>query len=69
MISRPMNLGVMVGVLYEWSDEERKLIEKVENQFQILVYHVIRNVTNAGILTQCSLSLLMKKNGRRRGRR
>lgn len=45
-----MNLGVMVGVLYEWSDEERKLIEKVENQFQILVYHVIRNVTNAGIL-------------------
>ena len=49
-VSRPTNLGVMVGVLYEWSDEERKLIEKVENQFQILVYHVIRNVTNAGIL-------------------
>lgn len=49
-VSRPMNLGVMVGVLYEWSDEERMLVEKVENQFQILVYHMIRNVTNAGIL-------------------
>ena len=49
-VSRPKNLGVMVGVLYEWSDEERTLVEKVENQFQILVYHMIRNVTNVGIL-------------------
>lgn len=49
-VSRPMNMGVMVGVLYEWSDEERRLVEKVEDRFQILVYHVIRNVTNVGIL-------------------
>ena len=68
-VSRPTNLGVMVGVLYEWSDEERKLVEKVENQFQILVYHVIRNVTNAGILYAMLSVSSMKKNGRRRGRR
>ena len=50
LYASPMNQGVMVGVLYEWSDEERTLVEKVENQFQILVYHMIRNVTNVGIL-------------------
>lgn len=49
-VSRPMNLGEMAGVLYEWSDEEKKLVEKVENQFQILVYHVVRTVTNMGVL-------------------
>lgn len=49
-VSRPMNLGVLVGVLYELSDEERTLVEKTENRFQILVYHMIRNVTNIGIL-------------------
>lgn len=49
-VSRPMNQRALVGVLYELSEEERTLVEKTENRFQILVYHMIRNVTNIGIL-------------------
>ena len=49
-VSRPMNLGEMVGVLYELSEEEKKLIGKIEEEKQILVYHVIRDRTNVGVL-------------------
>lgn len=49
-VSRPMNLGEMVGVLYELSEEEKKLVRKIEDEEQILVYHVIRDRTNVGVL-------------------
>lgn len=49
-VSRPMNMGKWVGVLYKLSDAERKLVEKIEKKEKILVYHVIRNETNAGVM-------------------
>lgn len=49
-VSRPMNLGEMVGVLYELSEEEKKLVRKIEDEEQILVYHVMRDRTNVGML-------------------
>lgn len=49
-ISRPRDLGVMTGVLYKPSQAEQKLIEKIEKEYEILVYHVIRNETNVGVM-------------------
>ncbi len=49
-VSRPMNMGVMVGVLYKLSDPERKLVRKIEKDHNILVYHVIRNETDIGVM-------------------
>lgn len=48
--SSPMNLGVMVGVLYKLSDAERRLVRKIEKKYDILVYHIIKNETSIGVM-------------------
>lgn len=56
-VSKPRNTGIMVGVLYKLSDEERRLVEKIEEEYGILVYHVIKNETAAGAMyTMLSVS-------------
>lgn len=49
-VSRPLNLGEPVGVLYKLSDAEKRLVEKIEKTEKILIYHVIRNETNVGVM-------------------
>lgn len=49
-VSRTMYMGEWVGVLYKLSDAERKLVEKIEREKKILVYHVIRNETSVGVM-------------------
>lgn len=49
-VSRPKYLGVMTGVLYKLSDAERKLVQKIEEDHDILIYHAIRNETNIGVM-------------------
>lgn len=43
-------LGHKVGSLYRLTDAERELVKGIETEHNVLVYHVIRNVTEIGVM-------------------
>lgn len=48
-----LNVSEHYGALFWLSDKEKKIVEKVESRYNVLVYHLIKNFTTIGELFTC----------------